>query len=180
MSRINIPENQSRMEKSMTLHIFSKQTLAAVSTLLLMTPVCASADNQAETLVKKMYQQAFKEKELPSFDNYVQKYGTREFAGIWQCGSYSSDGEILFDTDPLFFWTQDPEIRPEAFEIKALEGNNLVTVSVKLSDDLDSAVYVISCDEDKCKISDFIYPFGSAKYTIIEAYPECMTNMTKK
>lgn len=43
-----------------------------------------------------------------------------------------------------------------------------------MGDDSDSAVYVMSCDEGKCKISDFIYSFGSAKYTIIEAYPKCM------
>ncbi len=164
----------SHREKSMTSHLFSKLALAAAATLLLMTPVCASAGTQAETLVKKIYQQAFKDKNLPSFDNYVQKYGTKEFAKIWQCGSNASSGEILFDTDPLFFWTQDPEIKPKAFEIKGLAGNSLVTVSVKMGDDSDSAVYVMSCDEGKCKISDFIYSFGSAKYTIIEAYPKCM------
>jgi len=166
----------------MTSHLFSKLALATASTVLLMTPAYASKDTHAETLVKKMYQQAFTELKktmLPSFDDYVKKYGTKEFAKIWQCGSVASEGEILFDTDPLFFWTQDPDIKPKTFEIKALSGagdySNLVTVSAKTGDGSDSGVYVVTCDEGKCKISDFIYSFGSAKYTIIEAYPECMT-----
>ena len=99
----------------------------------------------------------------------------KEFARIWKCGSdaLSKDGMILFDTDPIFFWTQDPTVKPKSFEIKALPGD-VVTVSVKTGDGGDSAVYIINCDEGKCEISDVIYSFGSAKYAIVEAYPECM------
>lgn len=172
----------SHGEKSMTSHLFSKLALATAATILLMAPAYASKDTHAETLVKKMYQQAFTELNksmLPLFDDYVKKYGTKEFAKIWQCGSDSSEGEILFDTNPLFFWTQDPDIKPKTFEIKALsvfgDYSNLVTVSAKTGDSSDSGVYVVICEDGGCKISDFIYSFGSAKYTIIDAYPECMT-----
>ena len=173
----------SHGEKSMTSHLFSKLALATAATVILMTPAYASKDTQAETLVKKMYQQAFTELKKtmePLFDDYVKKYGTKEFAKIWQCGEdhLSVDGAILFDTDPLFFCTQVPEIKPKTFEIKALAGDELVAVSAisaQTGNDSYSGVYVVTCDEGKCKISDFIYSFGSAKYTIIEAYPECMT-----
>jgi hypothetical protein len=158
----------------MTSHLFSKLVTATATAALLMAPACASADTQTETFVKKMYQQVFKEKNPPSFDSYVQKYGTKEFARIWKCGSDASSGEILFDTDPLFFWTQDPEIKPKDFDIDGLKGNSLVTVSVTAGGESDSAVYVMDCEEGKCKISDFIYSFGSATATIIESYPECM------
>ncbi len=153
----------------MTSHLFSKLSLAAITTVFLMTPVCASADTPSEKLVKKIYQEAFKNTN-ESFGYYVQKYGTEEFAKIWKCGSdaLSEEGVILFDTDPIFFWTQDPAVKTNKFEIKALPGD-LVTVSV----DSDSAVYVIDCDEGKCKISDFIYSFGSSKYAIVEAFPKC-------
>ena len=129
----------------MTSHLFSKLALATAATVILMTPAYASKDTQAETLVKKMYQQAFTELKKtmePLFDDYVKKYGTKEFAKIWQCGEdhLSVDGAILFDTDPLFFWTQDPEIKPKDFDIDGLKGNSLVTVSVKAGDESDSAV----------------------------------------
>ena len=57
----------------MTSHLFSKLALATAATILLMAPAYASKDTHAETLVKKMYQQAFTELNksmLPLFDDY--------------------------------------------------------------------------------------------------------------
>ena len=60
--------------------------LAVAATVFLMTPACASKDTKAETLIKYMYQQTFKELNDPfAFDNYINGYGSRDFAYICQC-----------------------------------------------------------------------------------------------
>ena len=160
-------------------HLFSKLALAVAATVFLITPACASKDTEAETLIKNMYQQAFKKLKdrnlhfldmYEEFDNYIQKYGSSDFAHIWQCnidhnwaGIEASPLERVFERG-----------YPKELEIKALPGTDLVTVTAKTGDDSISLVYVVRCGYMGCAISDYIYaPFGSAKYMISLLAPEC-------
>ena len=158
-------------------HLFSKLALAVAATVFLITPACASKDTEAETLIKNMYQQAFKKLKdrnlhfldmYEEFDNYIQKYGSSDFAYIWQC---NIDHNLNIVGSPLneFIWGP-----PKEFEVKALPGTDLVTVTAKIGDDSISWVYVVRCGYGGCAISDYIYaPFGSAKYMISLTDPEC-------
>ena len=155
-------------------HLFSKLALAVLAlavaaTVFLMTPACASKDTKAETLIKYMYQQTFKELNDPfAFDNYIKEYGSSDFAYIWQC---NIDHDLNIVADPLDEFRWGP---PKEFEVKALPGTDLVTVTAKIGDDSISWVYVVRCGYGGCEISDYIYaPFGSAKYMISLIDPEC-------
>ena len=151
-------------------HLFSKLALAVLAlavaaTVFLMTPACASKDTEAETLIKYMYQLS---PDPFAFDNYIKEYGTSDFAYIWQC---NIDHDLNIVGSPLneFIWGP-----PKEFEVKALPGTDLVTVTAKTGDDSISLVYVVRCGYMGCAISDYIYaPFGSAKYMISLTDPEC-------
>lgn len=182
MLRINVSKILPYGEKYMT-HLFSKLALAVAATVFLITPACASKDTEAETLIKNMYQQAFKKLKDPGFfildlfeefNNYIQKYGSSDFAHIWQC---NIDHNINYQYEPIE--TSPLELvfergYPKELEIKALPGTDLVTVTAKTGDDSISLVYVVRCGYMGCAISDYIYaPFGSAKYMISLLAPEC-------
>ena len=146
-------------------HLFSKLALAVAATVFLMTPACASKDTEAETLIKYMYQLS---PEPFAFDNYIKEHGTSDFAYIWQC---NIDHDLNIVADPLDEFRWGP---PKEFEVKALPGTDLVTVTAKIGDDSISWVYVVRCGYGGCAISDYIYaPFGSAKYMISLTDPEC-------
>ena len=164
MLRINVSKILPYGEKYMT-HLFSKLALAVAATVFLMTPACASKDTEAETLIKYMYQLS---PDPFAFDNYIKEYGTSDFAYIWQC---NIDHNLNIVGSPLneFIWGP-----PKEFEVKALPGTDLVTVTAKIGDDSISWVYVVRCGYGGCEISDYIYaPFGSAKYMISLIDPEC-------
>ncbi len=176
MLRINVSKILPYGGKYMT-HLFSKLALAVLAlavaaTVFLMTPACASKDTEAETLIKYMYQQTFKDRLSPdpfAFDNYIKEYGSSDFAYIWQC---NIDHNLNIVGSPLneFIWGPPPK----EFEVKALPGTDLVTVTAKIGDDSISWVYVVRCGYGGCEISDYIYaPFGSAKYMISLTDPEC-------
>lgn len=169
MLRINVSKILPYGGKYMT-HLFSKLALAVLAlaiaaTVFLMTPACASKDTEAETLIKYMYQLS---PDPFAFDNYIKEYGTSDFAYIWQC---NIDHDLNIVADPLDEFRWGP---PKEFEVKALPGTDLVTVTAKIGDDSISWVYVVRCGYGGCEISDYIYaPFGSAKYMISLTDPEC-------
>ena len=111
-----------------------------------------------------------------TFSDFLNNYGDPQFKKIYSCMEKESEGYIFLDTDPISFFSQDPDPNTKiSIGMTPSVNPNEEIITVKAEVDVFSeASYVFSCDKERCLITDFIYPeMGSLKNAIFKDYPKC-------